>query len=91
MSSDVPAQHAMIRAVFDRDDVHERLGEITVPAVVIHGSEDVAIEHERGAELARDLPDSSFAFVHGAGHCAPAESPDEVAREIAGFLERIGY
>lgn len=88
---DVPAQHAMIRAVFDRDDVHARVGEITCPVVVIHGEEDVAIEPERGEELARDLPDATFVLISEAGHCSAAERPEAVVPEIRAFLERIGY
>lgn len=88
---DVHAQHAMVRAVFDREDIHDRLRDIRCPAIVIHGEEEVPIEPERGEELARDLPDASFVLVHRAGHCSPFERPDVVTPEIRRFLERIGY
>lgn len=90
-SIDVPGQHAMIRAVFDRDDVHDRLNEIRCPAIVIHGEEDIAISTERAQELARDLPDASFVLVRDAGHCCAFERPDEVTPEIRAFLDRIRY
>src|SRR5437867_8264156 len=89
-ASDVPGQHAMIRAVFDRDDVHGRLSEIKAPAVVIHGEEDIAIEAERAEELARDLG-ASVSVISGCGHCSPLERPDAVNPIIRSFLERIGY
>jgi len=91
LAIDVPAAHAMIRAVFDRDDVHARLGEITAPAVVIHGEEDIAIEIERGEELARDLPDATFVRVPDAGHASPWEQPAPVTKAVKDFLQRIGY
>jgi len=91
LNADVNAEHAMIRAVFDRDDVHARLGEIRCPAVVIHGEEDVAIEPERGEELARDLPDASLVKIAAAGHASPAEQPEAVTEAIGAFLKRIGY
>jgi pimeloyl-ACP methyl ester carboxylesterase len=91
LDTDVPGEHAMIRAVFDRDDIHARLGEIRCPAVVIHGAEDVAIELERGEELARDLPDATFTPVEDAGHACVYEGPDVVTAEIRAFLKRIGY
>jgi 3-oxoadipate enol-lactonase len=86
-ASDIPAQHAMIRAVFDRESVHDRLGEIRCPAIVIHGEEDIAIELERGRELAEVLG-ASFVSVPGAGHASPAEEPAIVARAIDEFLTR---
>ena len=83
---DVPEAHGMIRAVFDRDDVHGRLGEIKTPAVVIHGEEDMAIELERGEELARDLPDATFVPVPDAGHASVYEQPEFVTAAIKTFL-----
>jgi pimeloyl-ACP methyl ester carboxylesterase len=91
LAIDVPGAHAMIRAVFDRDDVHARVGEITSPAVVIHGEEDVAIEIERGEELARDLPDATLVRIPDAGHASPWEQPTPVTEAMKGFLGRIGY
>jgi len=91
LETDVKAEHAMIRAVFDRDDVHARLGEMNIPAVVIHGAEDVAIEIERGEELARDLPDATFVPIPGAGHASCYEAPSLVNAAIEAFLARISY
>jgi pimeloyl-ACP methyl ester carboxylesterase len=88
---DVRGAHAMIRAVFDRDDIQDRVGEIRCPAVVIHGEEDVAIDPEQGEELARDLPDATFVAVKDAGHAAVYESPDVVTTAIKDFLKRINY
>ncbi|TMK18133.1 MAG: alpha/beta fold hydrolase [Actinobacteria bacterium] len=91
LAVDVPGAHAMIRAVFDRDDIDGRLGEITAPAVVIHGEEDMAIELERGEELARDLPDATFAPIADAGHASCWEAPEPATKAITTFLKRIGY
>jgi pimeloyl-ACP methyl ester carboxylesterase len=91
LAIDVPAAHGMIRAVFDRDDVHARLGEIACPTVVIHGEEDVAIEIERGEELARDLPDATFTRVSNAGHASVWEEPAPVTEAMRAFLKRIAY
>jgi pimeloyl-ACP methyl ester carboxylesterase len=91
LAVDVPGALGMIRAVFDRDEIHDRVGEIAIPAVVIHGAEDVAIEPERGEELARDLPDATFVLVPEAGHASVFERPEIVTPAIRGFLERVGY
>jgi pimeloyl-ACP methyl ester carboxylesterase len=91
LAVDVPGAHAMIRAVFDRDEIHDRVGQINIPAVVIHGAEDIAIELERAEELARDLPDATFVPVPHAGHASVYERPEIVTPAIRDFLKRIGY
>jgi 3-oxoadipate enol-lactonase len=91
MTADIEGRHAMVRAVFDRDDVHGRLGEIRAPAIVIHGREDVAIEAERAEELARDLPDATIELLDECGHCSPHEAAAALTPHIRSFLERIGY
>jgi pimeloyl-ACP methyl ester carboxylesterase len=88
MEIDVPAAHGMIRAVFDRDDIHDRLGEIRQPSVVIHGLEDIAIEPERAEEVARILG-APYVPIAGAGHASPVEEPDAVTAAINGFLSAL--
>ena len=88
MDVDIPAAHGMLRAVFDRDDVHDRLGEITAPAVVIHGLEELAIEPERAEEVARILG-APYVPIPGAGHASPVEDPDAVNTAIKDFLARL--
>src|ERR1019366_3471712 len=41
--------------LMDRDDVSDRLGEITCPAIVFHGTADQSIEMERAEDLCRGL------------------------------------
>jgi pimeloyl-ACP methyl ester carboxylesterase len=49
-------------------DVRERLAEIRVPTVVLHGTEDSLFEPEVARELARGLPHAELRLVPGAGH-----------------------
>jgi pimeloyl-ACP methyl ester carboxylesterase len=86
MASDIDAGHAIVRAVFDRDDIHDRLTEISAPAVVIHGLEDISIEPESGEELARVLG-ARYVAVKGAGHATPCEDPDPVTAAMREFLD----
>jgi pimeloyl-ACP methyl ester carboxylesterase len=91
LDTDVNADHAMIRAVFDRDDVEHLVPAMNIPAAVIHGVEDIAIEPEKGEKLASDLPDATFTLIEGAGHASPTERPDLVRPPIEAFLNRIAY
>jgi 3-oxoadipate enol-lactonase len=81
---------SLIQAVTRRDDVTERLREIDVPAVVIHGEEDVAIEMHRAEALADGLPNLiEFVRVPRGGHSSTLEQPDVVTAAVERFLDKV--
>jgi pimeloyl-ACP methyl ester carboxylesterase len=71
----------------ERDDISDRLGEIRVPALVIHGDQDAAISIERAEALAAGLPDAQLVLIEGAGHASNLTHPELVNPHIARFLE----
>jgi 3-oxoadipate enol-lactonase len=74
-----------------RDDITARLGEITAPALVVHGEEDLAIEIPLAEALAAGLPNARpLVRVPGAGHAANLTHPGPVNAAIAGFLKEVG-
>jgi pimeloyl-ACP methyl ester carboxylesterase len=78
------------RTLVDRDDVTPRLGELRMPALVIHGTEDVAIEIAKAEELCRMLPGCrGVVRVDGAGHASNLTHPETVNHAIAAFLDDI--
>ena len=58
-----------------RDDVTDRLGEITCPAVVIHGTEDTSITMDRAEALADGLPGAGPVVKVGGAHAANLTEP----------------
>jgi len=50
------------------DRWRERLGEIEVPTLVVHGTEDPAFPHGHGAALAREIPGAELLTLQGSGH-----------------------
>jgi pimeloyl-ACP methyl ester carboxylesterase len=52
-------------------DVSERLGEIEVPTIVLHGTDDSLFEPSVARELAGGLPRAALRMVRGAGHALP--------------------
>lgn len=77
----------MYRTLIDRDDVTGRLGEIQAPAIVIHGTEDAAIDLSLGEQLCGKLPGCRGVFrVQGAGHASNVTHPAPVNRAISDFL-----
>ncbi|MDP6975326.1 MAG: alpha/beta hydrolase [Acidimicrobiales bacterium] len=73
--------------LFERDSVADRIGEITCPALVVHGDVDAAIPIERGRALADGLGGpTTFVEVSGAGHSANLEDPGTVNAALLAFL-----
>lgn len=78
------------RTLIERDDVTPRLAELRMPAVVIHGTEDVAIEMPKAQKLCEDLPGCRGVVpIEGAGHASNLTHPEPVNRAIAAFLDEI--
>jgi pimeloyl-ACP methyl ester carboxylesterase len=57
---------------------HARLGEIAVPALVIHGSADPLFPPAHGEALAQAIPDARLRIVEDLGHELPPWAWDEV-------------
>jgi pimeloyl-ACP methyl ester carboxylesterase len=72
------------------DDVTHRLGEIDVPAIVIHGDQDAAIDVDSAKSLAEALG-ADLALIPGGGHAAnlthPVEANAALTRFLAGLTE----
>ncbi len=63
-----------------------RLGEITVPTLVMAGRDDFQFPPECQVELATGIRDARLEIIERAGHNAQAERPDEVTRVVRDFI-----
>ena len=78
------------RCLSDRDDITDRLAEITVPALVIHGTADAAIPIERAEAMAAGLGGATeLVRVDGGTHAVNLTHPEPVNQAIERFL-RLG-
>lgn len=59
---------------------------IAVPALVVHGDEDLIVPVENGRMLAARLPDVKYIELAGRGHNLMLEDPDLFARIVLEFL-----
>jgi pimeloyl-ACP methyl ester carboxylesterase len=82
-------QQAYETLIGREDDVAPRLSELTMPALVVHGEQDLAIDHALAAQLASALPDGELVTVPGAGHAANLTHPDQVNPALVSFLRRV--
>jgi 3-oxoadipate enol-lactonase len=74
------------RCLLTRDDVSPRLGEITCPALVIHGTEDTAITMEHAEEMAAGLVGCGGVVKVAGAHAANLTNPEPVNAAILDFL-----
>ena len=90
-STTVPARAVLFqgRSWLDKDDITARLAAVRVPALVVHGEEDVPLPIERAETMADALPDATFLRVPGAGHSVNLEAPRLVNAAMARFLGRL--
>lgn len=77
----------MIEPLVRRDDLRPRLGELTAPLLVLHGSADVYASIDRAEEVARGVPDlRKMVVIDGAGHAANMSHADVVNSAIREFV-----
>ena len=73
-----------------RDSLWDRLVEITAPALVVHGTADVAISLDHAERLVAGLPQADpLVAVAGGSHAANLTHPDEVNTAITAFLANL--
>ena len=72
-----------------RDDITDRLGEITCPALVVHGTEDTAITMDRAEIMAAGLAGAGAVVRVAGAHAANLTNPDPVNAAITAFLAEL--
>jgi 3-oxoadipate enol-lactonase len=72
-----------------RDDITDRLGEITCPAIVVHGAEDTAISMDRADALADGLVGAGAVVKVGGAHAANLTNPGPVNAALDHFLASL--
>ena len=73
----------------DSFDLSDRLGEVTVPTLVLVGDEDKMTPQRFAEGLAEGIPGAVLEVISGAGHMLPLEQPERVAEVVRGFLEQV--
>jgi 3-oxoadipate enol-lactonase len=73
--------------LFERDDITDRLGEITCPAIVFHGTADQSIELALGQKLSDNLPGCvGLVPVPDAAHASNLTHPHVINPPLLEFL-----
>ena len=72
----------------DGFDITDRLGEISVPALVISADNDRLTPIKYGRFLAEGIPQAELSLIEGAGHMMTLERPEALVSSVCDFLKR---
>ena len=88
MSAPTP-QFVFVRqmAAIMASDHYAELPTIGAPTLIIQGDADPLVPYANARTLAECIPGAQLATLHGCGHLAMWEQPEELARLLLGFLD----
>jgi pimeloyl-ACP methyl ester carboxylesterase len=69
-------------------DVYDRLPELRVPTLVLHGTDDQMVHPENARILASRIPGAELVLLKGAGHLFHSERADEADAVVLDFIRR---
>jgi pimeloyl-ACP methyl ester carboxylesterase len=78
-----------LRALRDRPDARPSLGNITVPTLVIVGSDDALTPPARARELQASIVGARLVEIPGAGHLSNLEQPAAFTQALGAFLREL--
>lgn len=68
-----------------RTDYSDRLDEIDVPTMLVHGASDPLLPRRWSEQAAGTLSDSTLRIFEECGHCPPRERPERFNRAVQAF------
>ncbi len=89
-SADREELRLAFRCLMDRDDITDRLGEISCPTLIVHGTADAAIPVAKAAVVQAGLAGpAELVLVDGGSHAANLSHPDQVNVALLEFLRAL--
>ncbi len=89
-AADIEQFTLAFRCLMDRDDVTGRLGEISCPALIVHGTADAAIPMAKAVQMRAGLAGpTQLAVIDGGTHASNVSHPAEVNAALTGFLRTL--
>jgi 3-oxoadipate enol-lactonase len=79
---------AALRGMAVRKDRTKLLSSISVPTLIVVGSDDTITPPKDAFEMAAEIPSSRVQVIDGAGHLSNLEQPAEFNQALTGFLDK---
>jgi 3-oxoadipate enol-lactonase len=84
------AMNEPTNCLFEREDLTDRVGQITCPAIIFHGTADMSIPAGKAQELSDNLPGSTgVVLVEGGPHASNLTHPEQVNGPLLQFLRSL--
>jgi pimeloyl-ACP methyl ester carboxylesterase len=80
---------AQAAAIAGYTNTREKVAQLTMPSLVLHGDEDAAVPYAWGVELVETLPASRFVKFEGSGHNFLVADGPKATAEVLGFLREV--
>lgn len=78
-----------VTAIAESPDLRGELGSISVPSLIVIGSDDDRTTPQAGWELVARLPDARGVELADVGHTVSFEAPERLAQELVIFVGRV--
>jgi 3-oxoadipate enol-lactonase len=88
-SMDMEGLERATQAVSRRTNVLARIPQITVPTLVLVGSEDIATTPDKAQHIVDGIRGAHLNTVAGSGHMTPVEQPERVSELLSAFLTDV--
>jgi 3-oxoadipate enol-lactonase len=75
-----------LEALANREETCNRLSEIKIPTLILHGKEDKITTKESSQILHKKIKNSVMQYIDHAAHISNLENPDEFNRQLSRFL-----
>ena len=78
-----------VAGVIDRKSIYDELKNITLPTLIMVGTQDVATIPAKAERIHAAIPQSKLVYIEGGGHTSSIEEPEQVNKAIEGFLSGL--
>jgi pimeloyl-ACP methyl ester carboxylesterase len=78
-----------VKAMLHRPDALSVLASVTVPTLLLSGSDDSSSPVSQQESIRRRIPHATLFEIHAAGHMAPIERPERVAVALREWLLKV--
>ncbi|QUS35124.1 alpha/beta fold hydrolase [Falsirhodobacter algicola] len=86
-----PADYAAGAAAMEGTDFYTTTATLTLPTLVLSGSDDAVTPPDLVAETAGLIIGADHRMMRGSGHYPQLDAPEALADHLTGFLARIGH